>query len=321
MHPTRTLALGLASYLAATASAAVDVDLVAPLALPAAPAANFALDPASLALPLAIDDAVAAPPAGAPSASTLPPPTASKQEEGDAELAKKLNNPVADLISVPFQFNYDEGFGPKNAGRILLNIQPVVPIGITEDWNLIIRTILPVIYEGSPANGVSSDFGLGDTTQSFFLSPKDPVDGWILGFGPAFLWPTATEYDLGSGKVGAGPTLVALRQEAGWTYGILANHIWSFAGPESRPSVNSTYLQPFVGYTFPTATTLMLNTESTYDWEDSQWSVPLNLMVSQVMRLGRLPVSIQLGGRYWAETPDGGPEWGLRFNFTFLFPK
>jgi len=129
------------------------------------------------------------------------------------------------------------------------------------------------------------------------------------------------QVDLGSGKWGAGPSFVALRQTGPWTYGILANQIWSYAGQSDRDDVNSTFLQPLLSYTFPSATTLTLNTESTYNWDAGEWSVPINLIASQVLRLGGQTVSVQLGGRYWATTPDGGPEWGLRLNFTLLFPK
>ena len=238
-----------------------------------------------------------------------------------AELAKKLNNPVANLISVPIQNNWDFGIGPADAMKYTANIQPVIPISISEDWNVIVRTILPVIYAESPTGG-SSTSGLGDTTQSFFFSPKQPTkDGWIWGAGPVFLWPTSTDDALGTGKVGAGPTVVLLKQENGWTYGILANHLWSFAGQGNTPDVNATFLQPFVSFTTKTYTTLTLNTESSYDWDNSQWTVPLNLMVAQLLKIGKQPVQFQIGGRYYAQRPASGPNWGLRFAVVFLFPK
>ena len=249
------------------------------------------------------------------------------EKDQEAELAKKLNNPVAALISVPIQNNWDFGIGPADAMKYTANIQPVVPLSIGKDWNVIIRTILPVIYLEptasnplAPASARESHTGLGDTTQSFFLSPKAPVGGWILGAGPVALWPTATDSALGSGKWGAGPTVVALRQEHGFTYGILANQIWSYAGWGSQ-NVNATYLQPFVSYTTKTYSTFAINTESTRDWQSERWSVPINFMVQQLLKIGRQPVAFQFGYRYYADGPSGGPDWGLRFTVTLLFPK
>ena len=148
-----------------------------------------------------------------------------------AELAKKLQNPIADLISVPLQNNWDFGIGPADAMKYTVNIQPVIPVSLTTEWNLIIRTIMPVIYAESPTPGGDSTAGFGDITQSFFFSPKAPTrGGWIWGVGPVFLYPSASDSALGSGKFGLGPTAVALKQEHGWTYGMLFNHIWSVAG-------------------------------------------------------------------------------------------
>jgi hypothetical protein len=246
----------------------------------------------------------------------------------EADLAKKLNNPVAALISVPIQNNWDFGIGPAHAMKYTADIQPVIPISITENWNLIIRTILPVIYQealdnrpGAPASVGKSHAGLGDTTQSFFFSPKNPVGGWILGAGPVGYYPTATTSYLGAGQWGAGATVLALRQEHGFTYGVLANQIWSFAGQQDRAEVNATYLQPFVAYTTKTYTTFAVNSETTYDWQDHESTAPMNFMVQQVLKVAGHPIAFQAGYRYYIEKPDGGPDWGLRFTVTFLFPK
>jgi hypothetical protein len=242
------------------------------------------------------------------------------EQAKEAELAKKLQNPVANLISVPIQNNWDFGIGPARAFKYTANIQPVIPFSISEDWNLITRTIMPVIYAQSPVVGGSDHSGLGDIVQSFFLSPKAPVGGWILGAGPVLLWPSATDSVLGSGKWGAGPTAVALRQDNGFTYGMLANQIWSFAGWGPQ-NVNATFLQPFVSYTTKTYTTFAMNTESTYDWNARQWTVPLNWSVQQLLKIGKQPVAFQVGYRAYADRPSGGPNWGLRFVITLLFPK
>ena len=244
-------------------------------------------------------------------------------QESSADLAKKLSNPVASMISVPFQFNYDRGFGPEDGNRETLNIQPVVPISLNDDWNLISRTIMPVIWQDDIAGPSGHQFGLGDITQSLFFSPKQPGPGGLIwGLGPVFLIPTATDDLTGSGKWGAGPTGVALKLDGPWTYGLLANHIWSFAGQDDRTDVNSTFLQPFLSYTTHDAWTFTLNTESTYDWEGDQWSVPVNVMVGKLVKFDRQPVSFTAGLRYWADAPENGPEGlGFRFVVTFLFPQ
>ena len=243
--------------------------------------------------------------------------------DSDADLAKKLSNPVAALISVPFQYNYDSNIGPENGHRSQLNFQPVVPVSISEDWNAISRTILPVISQDDIAGKSGHQSGLGDTLQSVFFSPKAPTAaGVIWGVGPALLLPTGTDPLLSSRKWGAGPTAVALVQSKGWTYGLLTNHIWSFAGSENREDISSTFVQPFLSFTTKDAWTYGINTESTYDWEHSQWSVPVNLTVTKLLKIGSMPISIGGGVRYWADSPDSGPEgWGFRTVVTLLFPK
>jgi hypothetical protein len=240
-------------------------------------------------------------------------------QDSDHDLAKQLNNPVASLTSVPLQFNYDCCFKPAGSDRVTLNIQPVMPFGLTRDWNLIVRTILPVIEQPSAVAGGGTSFGFGDTTQSFFFSSN--TNGLIWALGPAFLWPTATEPALGGHKWGAGPTGLLLKQEGGWTVGILANHIWSYSGEREYPNVSNTFLQPFLSYTWPDTTNIGLNTESTYNWKTGQWTVPINLTTGHLFTLGGQRVNFTLGGRYYPERPHDGASWGLRFVTTFLFPK
>lgn len=215
--------------------------------------------------------------------------TAQEEQSNDgAGLAKQLANPVAALISVPFQLNYDENFGADEQGSVMrLNIQPVIPVSIGEDWNLISRTILPVVDQNDFPTPGSSEFGLSDTVQSVFFSPKAPTaSGWIWGAGPVLLLPTATDETLGAEKWGIGPTAVVLKQQGPWTYGALANHIESFAGESTRADISATFLQPFLTYVTPKQTTFALNTESTYDWENDQWSIPINFNANQLLRFG-----------------------------------
>ena len=239
-----------------------------------------------------------------------------------AELAKKLSNPVASLISVPIQYNFDHNIGPAQDGRKhQINVQPVIPVSLNADWTMISRTIVPIIDQHDIFPTAGSQFGLGDTTQSLFFSPKQPTNGIIWGLGPALLLPTGNDELLSTEKWGAGPTAVVLTQQSGWTIGVLANHIWSFAGDEVRADVNSTFLQPFISYTTADAWTYGLNTESTYNWTAEEWSVPINLTVSKLTKFGNQPVSLGAGVRYWADSPDSGPEgWGARAVMTFLFP-
>lgn len=251
--------------------------------------------------------------------------TAAAQPAGaDAELAKKLSNPVAALISVPLQLNHDRAIGPARGGeRWTLNVQPVVPIEVAPDWNLISRTIVPLVTQDEVVPGSGRQSGLGDVVQSLFLSPKAPTaGGWIWGAGPAFLLPAGSDDRLSARQWAAGPTAVVLRQERGWTYGALANHLWSFAGDSARADVNASFVQPFVSYTTPDAWTATLNTESTYDWTTRQWTVPVNALVSKVTRAGGQLLSVGGGVRYTVEGPDGAPHgWGLRLVVTLLFPR
>jgi hypothetical protein len=187
---------------------------------------------------------------------------------------------------------------------------------------VVIRTILPVVQQNrtSPQSGAA--LGLSDTTQSFFFTPGPTPGGFIWAVGPAFLWPTGT-HDLGSRKWGAGPTFIVLEQTGGWTYGMLANHIWSYADTDDAhaPEVNQTFLQPFLSWTSAKHTTFGVNTESSYNWMTRDWTVPVNLTVAQLVRFGHQPVQLTAGVRAYAVSPEHGPGWGLRFAVTFLFPS
>ena len=249
---------------------------------------------------------------------------ATKTALSDEELAKKLANPVAAMISVPFQGNYDRKIGPNNDGtRFQLNFQPVIPFELNDDWNLISRTIVPIIKQKDILPGTGTQTGVGDIIQSFFFSPRKPTeDGWILGVGPVLLLPTASNDLLGTEKWGAGPTFVGLKQDGPWTYGMLANHIWSYAGNKNRADVNATFIQPFASYTTPDAWTFSVQTETTYSWETEEWSIPIEGVVAKMTSIGNQKLNIFGGLKYWADSPDSGPQGlGFRFGITLLFPN
>ena len=270
---------------------------------------------------------------------TLGAITESSAEAAEADkLAKQLANPIASLISVPFQANEDWGFGPTGNGyKFTLNIQPVIPISISKDWNLILRTIFPIVSQhdlfyfanlpkDSPLQPQNrSQDGLSDTTQSFFLSPKKPGPfGLIWGLGPVFLYPTGTNDLLGSGTFSIGPTLVVLKQTGPWTAGALMNQLWSVVIEEHRSSLSQMFVQPFIAYTTKTHTTFTLSSESTANWNatsaDGKWTVPVIFQISQILKIGKQPISLQIGGKYYADTPRYGPNWGVRFALTLLYP-
>jgi len=241
-------------------------------------------------------------------------------QESEAELAKQLANPVASLISVPFQNNYDCCYGPSDGYRYTLNVQPVIPISLNTNWNLIVRTIVPIVHQEEVAPGAGDASGFGDVTQSFFVSPSKSRNGLTWAVGPVFLWPLGAS-DLGSEKWGAGPSVLVLKQQGPVTVGLLANHVWSYAGDKSRKDVSATFLQPFFAYTYPTSTAISLNTEAAYDWKAEAWSVPLIGGVSHVYKFGQQRVQLGAFGKVYVATPNGGPGWGVRFNAVLLYPR
>jgi len=250
--------------------------------------------------------------------------TSSATRSGDAELAQELTNPLADLMTIPIQMNYDRNIDPQDDGwKLQTNIQPVIPFHLTDDWLLITRTILPVTYQNDIFPGAGSQFGLGDINLSLFFSPQKAASGNVIwGVGPVFLLPTATDSLLGADKWGAGPTAIVLTMRGPWTMGALGNHIWSFAGDNFSRDISNTFLQPFVAYTWPNAWTVSAQSESTYNWKTEKWSVPVNFAIAKLVRWGKLPVSLQAGVGYWLESPETGPE-GFRFRLqaNFVLPK
>ena len=246
----------------------------------------------------------------------LPPLAAAQNTD---ELAKQTQNPVASLISVPLQGNWDFGLGERDATGTLLNIQPVMPFGVSKSTNLILRVIMPLASQPGP-DGVRVN-GLGDVLATAFFSPARP--GRITwGVGPAVLMPAATNNALGTEKFSVGPSVVVLAQPGQWTVGVLFNHLWSTSGANDRADVNQTFLQPFAFYNLGGGLSVGANMEASGNWEaDETWTAPLLFTVSKVALLGRRPVSFSAAAGPMVASPESGASWRFRLNATFLFPR
>lgn len=242
------------------------------------------------------------------------------------ELAKLAQNPVGNLVSVPFQNDTNFNTGPQNGTQNILNIQPVIPISVSKDWNVITRTIVPVISQPGFSPGQSRVNGLGDIQLSGFLSPATPKGGLIWGVGAIAQLPTNTDDRLGNDRWGLGPTAVVLHLEHGdpWVYKALANNVWSVSGSNSSPSYNNFLLQPFLIYNFHGGLYLTSSPIVTADWEASggqRWTVLLGGGVGKIFHLDKLPINSQVSAYYNVVRPDIGAEWQLRVQVQFMFPK
>ena len=243
------------------------------------------------------------------------------QEEA-AELAKKLANPISSLISVPFQNNTDYGIGDLKGTRNTMNIQPVVPMSLSKDITLITRIIMPVITQYNITGVGEKQNGFSDFVLSGFLSPSVSNNGFTWGAGPVFLLPVGSNEFLTGDKFGVGPTVVALKQTNGFTFGALVNQIWSVAGTDSKPDVNQLYMQLFFTYNWKTGAGLNLSVEDTENWQTNTSTFFLTPMISGVTSLGKQKVQLAVGPRINVAAPPGASsDWGWRAIATFLFPK
>jgi hypothetical protein len=242
--------------------------------------------------------------------------------ESEEELAKASQNPVANMVSIPIQNNTNFNFGPDNRTQNITNIQPVIPISLNKEWNLITRTIIPVVYNPWP----EYQFGLGNVQFTGFLSPAKPGK-FTWGFGPVLQFPTHTDTYLGSNKWSAGPSAVGLVMEGHWVIGLLAQNIWSFAGPSTsreNPSVNQFLAQPFINYNLPKGWYVTFQPIITADWKAAgtdQWTVPLGGGVGKIFKIGKLPFNGNLQAYYNVVTPHNGPDWTIRAQLALLLPK
>jgi hypothetical protein len=256
------------------------------------------------------------------SAAAPTSPGYSREPSEDEDLAKKSQNPIADLVSLPFQSNTNFNAGPFNRTQEVLNIQPVVPLHINADWNLIARTIVPVISQPDPIFNSSTN-GIGDVTEELFLSPlhSGPL---IWGVGPVFTIPSATDPILGQGKVLLGPTVVLLTTPGHWVIGILANNQWSVGGDPLRPRVNEFLAQPFINYNMAHGWFLTSSPLITANWlaaPGQQWLVPVGGGLGRVFKLGDQPMSAYVSAYYNPIRPDEAPSWQLRGELSLLFPE
>jgi hypothetical protein len=242
----------------------------------------------------------------------------------NAVLAKKLANPVSPMTTVPLQFNYDRGYfdtSGNESNQWLLNIQPIVPFSLNEEWNLISRTVAPLVRTDNVPLDSGVHYATGDIVQTLFFSPKYPTQsGWVWGVGPVFLVPSGS--DISTKSWGGGAAVVALKQENRLTYGVHINHVQSFAG---SVDVSTTLLQPFFTYTTDDAISYSIASDTTYNWEapaSQRVSAPVIALVSKVFSVGSQKISLGAGVKYYLESPDNGPEgFGARFVMTFLFSK
>ncbi|MHC4154114.1 MAG: neuromedin U, partial [Planctomycetota bacterium] len=248
---------------------------------------------------------------------------AQEADDADSELAKKTQNPVADLISVPFQNNINFEVGDGGYTQNILNIQPVYPVHLDDQWNLITRTIVPVVHQPPLIPGTDRECGLGDIQFTAFLSPRDS-GGLIWGTGPVFRFDTATDETLGQEKWSAGPSVVALKIEGPWVYGALVQNLWSYAGDSDRAHVNEFLLQPFINHNLPHGWYLSSSPIITCNWKadsGNRWTVPVGGGIGKIVRFGKLPVNLSCQGFYNVESPRNGADWTLRLQMQLLFPK
>jgi len=240
----------------------------------------------------------------------------------EQQLAAQVANPISSLISVPFQSNLYVGIGPLNGSRSVTNFQPVIPMKLTENLNLITRMVLPIVSQQDLTGFNQSQTGLSDALVSAFFSPSKVVNGTVWGVGPAILVPTATNDFLGTKKWGVGPTIVLLKQAHGWTYALLANQIWSVAGDKNRGDVNQLYVQPILVYNWKSGAGINMVAEYTQNWETKTSNVVLTPTVNGITKLGSQLVQLAIGPLI----PIVGPsktraEYGMRASINFLFPK
>ena len=245
-------------------------------------------------------------------------------EQSATDLAKQTQNPIADLISLPFQYNAYFETGPKAKTQNVLLIQPVIPLNMNDDWNFIARPIIPLLNQPPLTDAQNRNHGLGNVQFQGFFSPKDKVGDWIVGFGPYLEFPTNSGPDnrFGSDNWSAGPAFVGLKMDGPWVYGGLVSQLWSYSGDD--PEVNTTAFQPFVNYNMEDGWYLVSAPVITSNWSavsSQQWTIPVGGGIGKIFKIGKQPVNASLKAYYNTQAPRSGADWQLQFQIQFLFPK
>ena len=236
------------------------------------------------------------------------------------EIADKMANPVANLISVPLQNNLNYGIGEFNGSKYVINIQPVVPFKLSDNLNLITRYILPVVDQRDITGENTHQFGLSDATVTAFFAPK--AKKLITGYGPAFLVPTATDKLLGTQKFGVGPSVLIMHQRKGLSIGFLANQIWSVAGNSERNDFNQFYTQIFLSHSYKSGANWGANVEITQNWEGNTTLVSFNPSLGGVTKFGDQIVQFSIQPLIPIVGPSEiKPDWGIRAVVAFVFPQ
>jgi len=245
-------------------------------------------------------------------------------KESASDLAKKSQNPVADMISLPIQYNINFGTGPKELTQNIVLVQPVLPIGLNDDWNFIARPIIPILNQPPLTDLQDREYGIGNVQFQGFFTPKNKVGDWIIGIGPYLEFPTNSNPDnrFGSDNFSAGPAFLALQMKGHWVYGGLVTQLWSYAGSDAE--VNTTAIQPFLNYNLKDGWYLSASPTITSNWSadsDNQWTVPIGGGIGKIHKVGKQPVNISVKAYYNAEAPETGSDWTLSLQMQFLFPK
>jgi hypothetical protein len=242
----------------------------------------------------------------------------------DEELIQQLANPLAALLSVPVMNSFDFHVGPTREGfRHTLSVQPTLPLSIGENWNVISRTIVPLVYQEDVVPGAGDQYGLGDIVEAVYVASVEPGrNGYVWGVGPIARIPTGADDFLTQDQWQLGPTFAGVKQQDSFTFGVVGTHLWSVEGNPKRPEASLSTVEPFIDFTTGDLWTLSFHLPALYDWNAHEWTLPLTLSVKKLATFQSLPVHLSFGVRYWADGPETGPhDLGFLFGVTFVFPK